>query len=367
MLTRLYVDNYRCFVNFEYCPERKQLILGSNGTGKSSLLDALLFVRQFATVGERAHPGMLIHWTRWQTRPEQTFEIEAVLDDQTFRYRLVLEPWGDPPLPRVVLETVHCDDKPIFEFKTGNVRLYDDQFTSKTTYSLDWHRSALATIQPSKTDQMLTRFRVWLAGLFCFRLNPFAMTIRAEKEDAAPNADLSNFAAWYRHLVLADPEQNSEMITRLKEVLDGFTFLKLDPAGENVRLLFAEFEDGDGSRVRLGFNELSDGQRCLICLYAILEFLVARGQTVILDEPDNFVSLREIQPWLMAVTDYVEEERGQVLVISHHPEVIDQWAPRSGVQFYRDRCGPVRIKEFRGDIGGGLSASESVARGWEHE
>src|ERR1035438_8231016 len=48
------------------------------------------------------------------------------------------------------------------------------------------------------------------------------------------------------------------------------------------------------------FNELSEGQRCLICLYAILHFVLAKGHTAILDEPDNFVSLREIQPWLMA-------------------------------------------------------------------
>jgi predicted ATPase len=36
MLTRLYIDNFRCFVKFEYGPARTQLILGANGSGKSS-------------------------------------------------------------------------------------------------------------------------------------------------------------------------------------------------------------------------------------------------------------------------------------------------------------------------------------------
>jgi predicted ATPase len=36
MLTRLYIDNFRCFVKFEYRPARTQLILGANGSGKSS-------------------------------------------------------------------------------------------------------------------------------------------------------------------------------------------------------------------------------------------------------------------------------------------------------------------------------------------
>jgi len=52
--------------------------------------------------------------------------------------------------------------------------------------------------------------------------------------------------------------------------------------------------------------------------------------TVIFDEPDNFLSLREIQPWLMTFADTIEESGGRVLIISHHPEIINQWAPKSG-------------------------------------
>ncbi|MCC6366696.1 MAG: AAA family ATPase [Bryobacterales bacterium] len=54
MLTRIYLDNFRCFVNFEYRPARKQLILGDNGSGKSSLMDAILALRQFVARGDRA-------------------------------------------------------------------------------------------------------------------------------------------------------------------------------------------------------------------------------------------------------------------------------------------------------------------------
>jgi len=132
-------------------------------------------------------------------------------------------------------------------------------------------------------------------------------------------------------------------------------------------LLRAEFADGGGRTSEFYFNELSDGQRCLICLYTIPHFVLAKGGTVVLDEPDNFVSLREIQPWLMAVTDAVEEGRGQILLISHHPEFINQWASGSGVQFVRDGIGPVRVEEFRGDPESCLTPSELAARGWECE
>jgi predicted ATPase len=42
MLKRLFIDNFPCFVNFEFRPERQQLIVGRNGTRKSSFMDALM-------------------------------------------------------------------------------------------------------------------------------------------------------------------------------------------------------------------------------------------------------------------------------------------------------------------------------------
>src|SRR5215470_20391076 len=128
MLTRLYVDNFRCFVNFDYRPARKQLIVGRNGSGKSSFLDALLLVRQFAVTGEKAEDYILSQRTRWMSREQQTCEIEATLNEARYVYRLVLEPIGEPPRARVASETVHLDQKPIFEFKMGEVHLYNDKF-----------------------------------------------------------------------------------------------------------------------------------------------------------------------------------------------------------------------------------------------
>jgi len=162
---------------------------------------------------------------------------------------------------------------------------------------------------PTKDNIRLSKFKQWVATFVCFRLNPFNMGAMANAENLFANVDLSNFAAWYRHLLQTDPKQNAAMLESLRASLDGFNFLHLEPFGENVRLLAAEFsQSGD---VRYYFNELSDGQRCLICLYAVLHFVLAKGGSVILDEPDNFVSLREIQPWLMAVLDAVDERKAR--------------------------------------------------------
>jgi len=364
MLTRLYIDNFRCFVNFEYKPARRQLIFGSNGAGKSSFLDALWLLQQVVWTGNPFDDfSLLSQRTRWLNQPQQVWDLEAVLGGARYVYRLVIEPSGELQRARVYSETLDFDGKPIFEFTSGKVHFYDDQFERKVAYDLDSHRSGLATIPSGRDTQRLSRFKLWIGGLFCFRLNPFAMGSRAEREDPYPKVDLSNFAARYRNLSQAEPEHDAALFDSLRACWDGFGFLQLQSAGENVRLLTADF----GGSTRLYFGELSDRQRCLTCLYAILHFVLAKGYTVILDEPDNFVSLREIQPWLMAVTDTVEEAKGQILIISHHPEILNQWAPDVGVRFVREGVGPVRVVGFRGDPASPLTPSELVARGWERE
>jgi AAA15 family ATPase/GTPase len=82
MLKRIYIDNFRCFVNFEYKPERKQLLLGANGSGKSSLLDAVRLLKEFIT--GKGMPFTQSSLTRWQDHPLQVFEIEVLLNERLY-------------------------------------------------------------------------------------------------------------------------------------------------------------------------------------------------------------------------------------------------------------------------------------------
>jgi hypothetical protein len=332
------------------------------------MFQALLLLRQLAAKGDLLEQHFILgQRTRWLQKRELTFELEVKVEGSAYIYRLVLEPWGDPEKPRIRSETVHLDGRPIFEFLEGEVHLYDDKFEHKATYGFDSHRSALATIVPRNDNRNLIRYKSWLSSMFMFQLNPFSMGSRAEGESAYPNVDLSNFASWYRHLLQGDQKVNATLLNNLRECLDGFTYLHLESVGENIRLLLAEFDSPGGKPIKYSFNELSEGQRCLICLYTVLHFVLAKGGTVLFDEPDNFLSLREIQPWLIAVDDLLEDGHGQALVVTHHPEIINQWAPESGIQLVREESGPVRIERFHGDPESFLPPAELIARGWERE
>jgi ATPase subunit of ABC transporter with duplicated ATPase domains len=175
--------------------------------------------------------------------------------------------------------------------------------------------------------------------------------------------DARNFAAWYHAASSGDKRRDRLLHDSLSDVLPGFDALNFEPAGPNRWLLRTDFSNS-GAKLMLRLAELSDGQRALILLYAVLHFLLQDGRTVFLDEPDNYVSLEEIQPWLLSATDTVESGSGQLVLVSHHPEIFDQWAVGHGLVTERDGSGPVRIRKFTPGGSSELSPAETVARGW---
>jgi predicted ATPase len=373
MLERVYVDNYRCFVNFECRFSAKQLLLGPNGGGKTSLFQVLATLRDFCVHGVPPDNIFLGSTkTRWQNVPEQTFELDVSGNGGLYTFRLVVDSWGQPARPRVVTEEVLFSGKPVFRFAQGQVHLFNDKHEEKVKYPFDWFRSALATISEPPENTKLTWFRRWLGSLLFIMPDPHRMAAAgslAEREEAAPAASLGNFAAWYRHLRLESDDQ--ALLRDLREAIPGFQSMDLKEAGFGNRYLLLTFSvDASGTRQPTYpqfFYEISEGQRILVGLYTVLHFALRSGACVLFDEPDNFIALKEIQPWLDKVLERVEDDEAQVLIISHHPELINRLALPGGIVLDRPGGRHTRVTPFTDPAQTGLSPAELVARGWEHE
>ncbi len=372
MLERLYVDNYRCMVNFECTLGPAQLIVGANGAGKSTLFDVLALLRDFC-IGGLGPEGRFVGTsrTRWQNVPEQTFELDVAGNGGKYKLRLVVDSWGDPKRPRVVKEEVDYSGKPLFRFAQGEVHLFNDRHEDKVQYPFDWHRSALATIAERRDNTRLSWFKRWLGGLLCVAPDPWRMQGIAEQESRNPDQHLTNFADWYRHLRQEMDQQ--EYIKDLSEVIEGFITMRLEGAGEGRREIKVRMSASENATPPKRDNEyilseLSEGQRVLIGLYAVMHFALKPGTTVCFDEPDNFIALGEVQPWLSRVLDQTEDDSGsQVLIVSHHPELLNRMAFKEGILIDRPAGRHARARPFDDPSQTGLSAAELVLRGWERE
>ena len=150
-------------------------------------------------------------------------------------------------------------------------------------------------------------------------LYPANFQLEAVQYDSMLERDARNFASWYQRLHLEQPQGRLESFrSALKKVIDGFDGIRLPKVGMNTPALVMDFKKA-GKEFSLGLDEISDGQRALASLYALIHLSAGLGYTLFLDKPDNYLALAEIQPWLMELTDACGSEIPQAIICSHHP------------------------------------------------
>lgn len=315
MLKRIAIDNYRCFSNFEYKPARINLLLGSNGSGKSSFMDLLTsavdLVVQGADVAE-AFPSATL--TRWDKRTRQRIELDVEGNGGVYSYALVVQHSAERERPFIESETVTREGKTLFCFAEGLVHLHRNDGSEGTSFPFRGARSFLAQVQGRPETMDLMWFLRFLEHVWVLRLEARSVGCTSDKEEDALTRDGSNFASWYRHLSQESPEHLQDLWSALKKVIPGFQWMKLVSSGGKgrVRDLMVGMEAG-GQTYDVDFDELSDGQRALTILYALLEGLRSESMCLSLDEPEAHVGLSEVQPWLVELDEHFEDQ-GQVFV-----------------------------------------------------
>src|SRR5436853_2456403 len=156
MLTRVHIDNFRCFVNFDFRPEAKQLILGLNGGGKSAFFDVLRGIREFAVVGCKVDQVFNAdNRTRWQTLPRQTFELEVNGNEGVYLYTLWVDADDSRPRSRVIKESLDFNSKPLILFQDDHIQLFDEDRGKAASYPFEPDRSAISVTGPRKASPKL--------------------------------------------------------------------------------------------------------------------------------------------------------------------------------------------------------------------
>ncbi len=372
MIKRIYIDNYKCFVNFELRLHELTLLVGRNGAGKTSVLDALYALRRLLEGTSRVTDRDIFRpssRTRWQNRTIQVFEVDVELDGDALAYRLEVQQDPRERRARIVLEALSGTGGPLFRFERGKVQLYRDDHSAGPEFLANWEESALARVVEIDKNARLTRFRDFMRDTVVCRLNPPAFAAEADDEDQTLARDGTNFVRFYRHLLQERQHLNTEYVQAMKQVLDGFRGFRLEKVGTDTRALVGVFGEAD-EPWEYRFSELSDGQRALIVLYALTSLTAGQGRVLLIDEPFNYVGLREIQPWLITLAEACGSVFPQAVLCSHHPEAIDYLGAGQGILLSRDGNGPTRaegltegLEKLTGD--GPLRLSQVMARGWE--
>lgn len=370
MLKHIYIDNFRCLVNFELDVDAINLVLGSNGVGKSTVFEAIQKIQAFVSGDSKIEKIFkFTDCTRWQTSPIQRFELEILGNGGSYKYELGIGHNQDKC--RVEYERLWFDNQPLLKFELGEVKLYRDNHSEGPQYPFDWSQSMIPSLMPRNDNTKLTWFRERLKRFIIVQIIPPLMLGETSQEEMRLAIKMENFVSWYRYLS-EDQGKVAEIGNILREVLDGFTSFRFERVSEQNLVLKLRFSGGKDSPkpIEYRMGELSDGQKTLVALYTLIHGTKSEDYTLCIDEPENFLALPEIQPWLIQLYDLCSEGQLQALLISHHPELINYLlASPIGYWFERQSNAPVRVKRISSEVAdnSGLPVSELIARGWLNE
>jgi predicted ATPase len=357
MLKRLYVNNFRCLVGFEITFGPMAVFCGANGAGKSSVFDAIRLTRDLACgnvfLGSNKNiSGQNISKLDipcWIDGKIQTFELELDISNKNFIYRLQIEQDQTGDI-RIIEEKAICN---------GEIFLNRDLegiiFSNQPKFPLDCHQTALSSIQ-TMGQSKLAMLQIEIEKILIIRPNIYNMEISSASENQLLNAGATNILSWYRYLA-QNQEYMDVLRSSLQAVWPDFKYLILEDAGPAYKVLRLRFEGAD-----VYFSSLSDGEKSLLSLYMIHAALATNKVIIIIiDEPDNYISIQELQPWLLNMSEAIYSI-SQVILISHNSEILDS-NPGSNYYFWRDRHdSPSRVGIMKNE--GSLSIHEALARGW---
>ncbi len=372
MIKRLYVHNFRTLLNFSIEFEKMNLLMGSNGVGKSTIFDVLYRLKLFLS-GENFRLQDIFSYEdfpKWEKKSNHKQVFEVRIEDElagAFEYKLTIEHLAKERKNRIGFEELLHEGKPLYRYNSangGHAQLYRDDYSQGPDCLFDWSRSGISVLEERPYNTKLVKFRELFKSLFVLKINLPAISSEAPFEEEMPKQDLQNFASWYRYLSQANQSQIFELTIRLRQILPGFDSMNLQPAGES-KLLNVHFINEGGEIDSYRFTQLSDGQKTLIILYTLLYCLPKRDVILCIDEPENYLALPEVQFWLDALDEQVQEGYKQAVLISHHPRLINLLAANAGQWLYREGAStPTRIKQISFEEQDGLPVSKLIEMGW---
>jgi predicted ATPase len=364
MLKRLYVHNYKCLVNFEINFDQDiSLFLGANGSGKSTVFEVLDKLRR-VIIGEEkiANVFDFKDIPRWLIpnplkKTEVIFELDIEIGSLIYKYILIMEFTNFTKELSIKEESFGFNDELFIQSKDGKTVLIAD---NNQEFPLESSRSSIFRYFTNK------KFLNYLRTFFIVRIKPYEMVSTINKTNAETKTDFSNFSEWFSHLNENSRREVSVFEKAMRNILPGFDYFRIDQAGQ-AKVLQVDFENKTNKKeiISYYFNELSEGQKVLIALYALV-YCAPESSLICIDEPDNFLALPEIQPWFDTLYDQCTERGLQILLISHHPKIINLLANDSGYWFNREN-NLTRIQKINPENESGLSIAELIDRGWIYE
>jgi len=356
MIERLYVHNYRCLENFtlDLAGQSSAVLIGKNGSGKSTTLNALGVFQQISHGPNRVKEVIRANdFTRRRRELPMRFEADVTLAGKRFKYSVSFEWPVDFHEARILEESLLRDGTDVFTRKQAQVQL-----AGGAAFGLDWHVFALPVINERPPERSIQDVKAFFSGMML--LAPIPQLMKGFSEEPATELDRHalNYASCLRAMLQQKPKAYSEFDSFVKGVMPDFSSIEnVDRGKEGGSQLTVTFEHPETRKaISFDFDDLSDGEKCfLLAAYIVAANAVGSPVVCMWDEPDNHLSLSEVGQFITALRK-MTNRGGQFIAATHHPETVRKFSDENTLVLTRKShfdptvVKPLSTYNYKGDL-----------------
>jgi len=341
----IYIDNFKSLVDFRLLLASFTCLIGLNGSGKSTVLQAIDFI-------SRLFKGNVSRWLEQrQWKPGDLNSkligknnIKLNLELSCGKQQLQWEGSFNRSLLRCTSETVKLAGKSIFSVADGHY--WFDTFAkpgaaaSRVKISFDYEGSILSQLKDDALPQQLRSLKRFLRQTAVLDLlSPHLLRKRATQSQGEIGMGGERLSAFLHEL---SDWQQRELSSRLKSVyphLEQFLTRSLQAGWKELGIR----EQFGGKSLTTEARHINDG---MLRMMAILAEILTDHDFLLFDEIENGIN-PELVGFLL---DLLVNARQQILVTTHSPMILndlDDEVARAGVQYlYKTPAGFTRAVPF---------------------
>lgn len=341
------MNNYRCLDNFELPVGGLQsaLLLGKNGTGKSTVGSALQVLQQIGRGVNRV--GKLIsEQDMWSGRADVPvrLELSVTLGGVHYDYGLAFELPPHFRELRVREESLTVAGEVKFTRQIAEMRFPRPDGAAEGTMPVDWHLVGLPLVQARSESDPVHVFQQWLGRMVILQPVPSLISGDSLEESLFPERDLSNLGDWWSGILNHSPAAYAKIDSALRQVMPDLVDIKNPLVAKDARSLNVQFGKS-ASRLPLPFHALSDGEKCMVAWAMVMAANEAYGPLFCFwDEIDCHLALSEIGDFTGDLRRAFQAG-GQFIATSHNIEAIQRFSDEN--TFVLHRRGHLEHTELR--------------------
>lgn len=325
MITKVHLENFRCFKSETVELGPFNVLIGENDTGKSAFLYALRLARA-AVPGVGFDQGLSHSHLAFGPGDVKVGTGEGTwiglsFADTMFSLYMAL-------------------------FRNNHRARYASGSPASLSAPVALARMAAGGVAPgwqeAPADEAGKVYEANLADTAFYQLDPSALKRPSPMKNAPLGFDGTGFATFLLGILREDREAFFAMENRFYQRFPGYERIKTPEHGGDNAIVFTT-----RSGHQLPANRISDGT-ILFLAFLALAYAPARPRMVLVEEPENGIHHANLKEVVAVLKMIAEEKRSQVVITTHSPYLLDLVEPEEVLVFRRHEEGAhvKRMSEF---------------------